>query len=259
MNREEKEQIKKRYFALSQKLFPSFQAYLETTALIEQKLALHALALEGDFSPDQFFPAVVNTSESNNYSNEAQNSQPVIEYDNLIKTTIKIREFAKTKNRIYLEDLLEMHFDLYRRTRYAQAGKFRISDSNGLITGKERSHHTILEEQCSQHLKWLSDRVKLFEKASPTNFFEIFYVATEIHLRLRQADPFDCGSTVFAILLNNYVHYYTGLLPNIIFYEDRQTYLELLKKSNMADFSILINFFLNSFQKTFRISGSPVN
>lgn len=258
MNREEKEQIKKQYFKLVKNQGNPLQAYGTFLALNEKQMALNAFALEHDLNPNDLFLAVENTQYSDKYSNDKQIPLIVIEYHNLLNTLSELRFLAQEQSHIYADDLLKIHFNIYKRTRYNLAGKFRKSDNSHSNAGSSRSHYTILEEQCSQHLRWLSDRLQLFDKASSTNFFEIFYVATEIHLRLRHADPFECGSTVLAVLMYNYVHYYTSLLPNIIYFEDRQIYRDCLTKSNMSDFTDLINFFLYSFDKTIKVAKTMV-
>lgn len=254
MNRAEKEQIKKDYFDLSTKLTKQRRVFDEYLLYCERELALNALALENSLSPDDLFLAIEHTRQKNNYSKDNPLSLAVVEYDCLITTFPELRHRARRKNRLEFDDLLELHFNLYQRTRYNIAGKLRKNKPDQSAINNGGSPHTILEEQCTQHLEWLWDRLNLFETVSDANFFEIFYVATEIHLRFRQAHPFEHGSMVIAVLLYNYVHYYTGLLPNIIYYDDRQLYFEQLKKSNMADFTGLINFFLASFEKTNRIN-----
>ena len=163
------------------------------------------------------------------------------------KVADHMEEVAVSRTEPTMEFLLAMHREMFERTQYGRAGKFRSDSDRPSPIGNQVPHPSRLPGIMEHHLIWLTHRLQMFPELKPENFLEIFHVSAEIHYRILNCMPFDCGNGRMARLMGDFVLLRNNLLYNVISYDNREEYIHVLNKLSIDDLAPLVNFLIKSF------------
>lgn len=246
-----KEEIKRLFLEINEELNKSSELKDEIKTVLRFQAAVNSCSLESEkISPLflQLFPSV-------EYSRKWEKVLPEyyylqLEMQGYLATLKKLESYLIDDLEITTDFLLELHRDIFLRSRYGLAGKFRDNDDESSINGHKLPHHSMLPEQIDQHLSWLKERQALIGQVSENNFFEIFHIASEAHFRFVESAPFNYGNGIIARMMADYTLLSSGLFYNVIYFDDFKKYFTALKQSSMNDFSPLTEFTIKSYAKT---------
>lgn len=179
------------------------------------------------------------------------------EYFNLITNTTSLRnvytdiEILTTKKRqINFNSLIDIHKDIFRRSRYNIAGKLRSDKTSDTIYAHPLPHPSIVPEQMEQHFDWLYDRLAQHKKITPSNLFEHIYISAEMHFRVAVSMPFEYGNGIMARLITDYILMSRKIFFPVVDYSTKERYMKALKNTKVDNYRELTDYFIEMFENT---------
>lgn len=170
----------------------------------------------------------------------------MVEVESLKKVYDDICQSTQNNNTMDADQFVDYHKQIFRRSRYAQAGKFRQNNSIDQINAHPLPRHNMIPEQLQQHFEWLNERMQQHQTINTRNFFEIFHIAAEIHFRLLISMPFEIGNGILARLVSDSILISRNIFHPVAAFNNRDNYFEAIKNISVDHYQKLAEYFLKN-------------
>lgn len=248
MNKSSKNKIKDNFFRLLIKLNQDRLLRKKITERLRISTSVYSCCIEDNIPPE----LISNRSYKNAVDIFINDLSDInLKIDSHYKMLFRMENIIAANSTIDIDEFLEMHRILYKKTHYSYSGKLR--DNNDTYSNETNYPvFKILPEQIEQHFQWFENRLQILGQGTPDNFFEIFHVASEISVRIIRSGTFLIGNGVMSRMLADYSMLKTGLIYNPINYADRESYLNSLKNTSYVNLTPLTEFLIKNFSRNIK-------